>query len=118
MSIPGRVGLPARPSESTGRHAGIRGGGVSTYVLDLPARGAGAAWRFAASPGWSRRIGIIGIALIVLAAICAPLLTPYSPTQPDFREALQPPSWSHPFGTDQLGRDVYTRVLFASRVDL
>ena len=91
---------------------------MSDYVLEIPSRGASAVWRFAASPGWSRRIGVAGIIVIVLMAVFAPLLTPYSPTENDVAAALQPPSWAHPFGTDQLGRDVYTRVLFAARVDL
>jgi len=91
---------------------------MSEYVLELPSRSIKTAWRFASSPGWSRRIGVAGVLLIVLIALFAPLLTPYSPTQPDLNSVLQSPSWRHPFGTDQLGQDVYTRVLFAARVDL
>lgn len=83
-----------------------------------PLRIAASAWNFASSPGWSRRIGLIGVLLIVLAAVCAPLLTPYSPTSEDLSAILQAPSWRHPFGTDQLGRDILTRVLFGARTDL
>jgi peptide/nickel transport system permease protein len=67
---------------------------------------------------WSFGIGIAGFALIVLAAIFAPFLTPYNPVTLDFTSALQPPSWAHPLGTDNLGRDILTRILFAARVDL
>jgi len=91
---------------------------VTELAIRLPERGAVAAWRFASAPGWSRRIGLAGIVLIFLVAIFAPLLTPYSPTQQDLEAALQSPSWHHPFGTDQLGQDIYTRVIFAARVDL
>jgi peptide/nickel transport system permease protein len=63
-------------------------------------------------------VGIGGFAIIVLLAVFAPLLTPYDPLVLDVAHALQPPSWSHPFGTDNLGRDVFARVLYAARVDL
>ena len=75
-------------------------------------------WRFLATPGWGRRIGLAGIVLICLIAAIGPLLTPYSPTQLDLASTLQSPSWQHPFGTDQFGRDVLTRVIVAARVDL
>jgi peptide/nickel transport system permease protein len=68
--------------------------------------------------GWSFAIGLIGLALIVLAAISAPLLTPYDPTALDLVNARLPPGWAHPFGTDNLGRDILARVLFAARIDL
>lgn len=67
---------------------------------------------------WSFGIGIAGFAMIVLAAIFAPVLTPYDPVTLDFTSTLQPPSWAHPLGTDNLGRDILTRILFAARVDL
>ena len=67
---------------------------------------------------WSQRVGVIGLAATVLAAIFAPLLTPYDPSVLDLTATLSPPSLEHPFGTDQLGRDILTRVLFAARIDL
>ena len=63
-------------------------------------------------------IGTAAFVLIVLAAIFAPLITAYSPTALDLRSALKPPSLAHPFGTDQLGRDILTRVIYAARIDL
>jgi peptide/nickel transport system permease protein len=68
--------------------------------------------------GWSQRVGVLGVAAFVLAAIFAPLLTPYDPIALDARVGLKPPSLEHPFGTDQLGRDLLTRVIYAARVDL
>jgi peptide/nickel transport system permease protein len=70
-----------------------------------------------------RRYGLATIgAVIVVAwlviAIFAPWLTSYSPDTVDVANRLQPPSWAHWFGTDALGRDVYTRVLFGARVSL
>lgn len=71
-----------------------------------------------AGRNYSFMVGIIGFGLIVLAAIFAPLLTPYDPLVLDIASALQAPSSTHLFGTDNLGRDVFTRVLYAARVDL
>ena len=67
---------------------------------------------------WSLRVGLIGFALILLAAIFAPFITAYDPIALDLPNALLAPSLQHPMGTDHLGRDVFTRVIFAARVDL
>ncbi len=66
----------------------------------------------------SLRVGGSFLLLIVLAGIFAPWLTPYDPYTQDLVNALQSPSWTHPFGTDSVGRDVFTRVLFGIRIDL
>jgi peptide/nickel transport system permease protein len=71
-----------------------------------------------AGRNYSFAVGIVGFCIIVLAAIFAPLLTPYDPLALDFTSALQAPSLIHSFGTDNLGRDVFTRVLYAARIDL
>ena len=71
-----------------------------------------------------RRIGpttILGPAILVLFLACAiapDRIAPYSPTGFDFTALLQPPSRAHPFGTDNFGRDLLSRVIWASRVDL
>ncbi|WP_439596232.1 ABC transporter permease [Falsiroseomonas sp.] len=54
----------------------------------------------------------------VLAAILGPSLAPYDPLASNTMRALQPPSAQHWFGTDQLGRDIFSRVLVATRLDL
>ncbi len=51
-------------------------------------------------------------------AILGPMLAPYDHLQTNGAMALKPPSWQHWFGTDQLGRDVFSRVLVAARLDL
>ncbi|MBI1386772.1 MAG: ABC transporter permease subunit [Rhizobiales bacterium] len=59
------------------------------------------------------------ITLLVLALITVgAMLMPYSPTAMSFTTVFQPPSLAHPFGTDSLGRDVFTRVLYGARVSL
>lgn len=67
------------------------------------------------------RRAVFGLAIIVIAtvaAVVAPLLTPFGPYQTDFEAILAPPSFSHLFGTDELGRDVLTRVIFGARISL
>jgi peptide/nickel transport system permease protein len=55
--------------------------------------------------------------LIVLAAALGPEIVPYNPLTSDTAQALKPPSAHHWFGTDQLGRDVFSRVVVATRLD-
>jgi peptide/nickel transport system permease protein len=57
-------------------------------------------------------------ALMVLSAVFGPALVPYDPLATNAARSLEPPSWSHWFGTDQLGRDVFSRVIVATRLDL
>ncbi|MFW5986205.1 MAG: nickel transporter permease [Halanaerobiales bacterium] len=61
-------------------------------------------------------IGTVIIAIFIFIAIFAHLLTPYSPYEQSLSNKLQPPSSSHPFGTDQFGRDILSRVLYGSRI--
>lgn len=61
--------------------------------------------------------GAVVLVLFVVAAL-APWLAPHDPTRIDLKRILQPPSREHPFGTDQLGRDVFSRVIYGSRVSL
>ena len=58
---------------------------------------------------------ILGLAFL---AIFAPHLTPYDPVEVDLHNNILSPSWEHPFGTDNLGRDVLTRVIYATRIDI
>jgi len=71
--------------------------------------------RFRRHPG--AIAGSIMLGVIVLAVILAPL-SPYDPIASDIPNRLQPPSLEHPFGTDQLGRDLLTRCLYGGRVSL
>lgn len=57
-------------------------------------------------------------AFIIGCAVFGPALVPYDPLQTDASNALQPPSWDHWFGTDNVGRDVFSRVIVATRLDL
>ena len=63
-------------------------------------------------------IGGTIIVLLLFIAIAAPWLAPYDPVKVDVTNALQPPSLAHLFGTDDLGRDVLSRVIWGSRISL
>ena len=56
--------------------------------------------------------------LLLLTALIGPYAVPYDPLASDTASALQAPSWAHPFGTDQLGRDILSRVVVATRLDM
>jgi peptide/nickel transport system permease protein len=77
------------------------------------------AWRrFAAN---RLAVGALGIvALLYLAALLAPVLAPYDPSAIEdvLATRYQPPSWAHPFGTDEFGRDLLSRALFGARISL
>lgn len=62
--------------------------------------------------------GTIILAILVFLAIFAPLLSPYDPIQLNLAQAFQPPSWQHWFGTDNLGRDMLTRIMYGGRYTL
>jgi peptide/nickel transport system permease protein len=55
---------------------------------------------------------------MVVLTLLAPLLSPYPPDKTDFGALQKPPSLQHPFGTDELGRDILSRVLYGARVSL
>jgi peptide/nickel transport system permease protein len=56
-------------------------------------------------------LGLVLVALIVVMALGADILSPYGPNVTNVKERLQPPSELHWLGTDQLGRDIFSRVL-------
>jgi peptide/nickel transport system permease protein len=62
--------------------------------------------------------GMVIVGLLVLMAVFAPLIAPYDPLHQDLLNALQGPSVAHPLGTDKLGRDVLSRLIYGARVDL
>ena len=63
-------------------------------------------------------LGLIMILLIVLMSIFAPLIARYDPNALDLTSMRKAPSWEHWFGTDDMGRDVFARVVYGSRTSL
>src|ERR1700688_131909 len=74
-------------------------------------------WNFARRSPLSAFWGCIA-ALILMMALAAPLIAPYPPLKSDFRHMTQPPAAPHYFGTDQIGRDTLSRVIYGSRASL
>lgn len=67
------------------------------------------------------RLALLGgtiVIILFLIAVCAPLISPYDPNEIDRRQILKAPSLSHPFGTDDLGRDIMSRMIWGTRISL
>ena len=67
------------------------------------------------------KLALFGMTLVTLLALCAllaPILSPYDPSAIDLSHRLVAPSRHHPMGTDQLGRDVFSRMLYGARISL
>lgn len=63
-------------------------------------------------------LGIVILLAVILAALLAPWVAPYAPNKLSIVNKLQGPSWSHFFGTDEFGRDIFSRAIYAGRVSL
>ncbi len=70
------------------------------------------------SARWINIVGLVIIALFIIAAIFAPLLAPYDPYKQDLPAALQQPSAAHLLGTDDIGRDTLSRTIYGARISL
>src|SRR3989339_123839 len=62
--------------------------------------------------------GALLLAALTLCALAAPLVAPYEPAQQDLTHRLMPPSAAHLLGTDDLGRDVFSRLVYGIRISL
>ncbi|KAA1189106.1 ABC transporter permease [Paenibacillus sp. B2(2019)] len=63
-------------------------------------------------------VGLIMFAALILLTVFIPFISPYDPSEQNLSAFLQPPSAEHWLGTDQLGRDLFTRLIYAARTDL
>lgn len=78
-------------------------------------------WRRIVKVFFGRKLYVIGfviVVILILTAIFAPLLAPYDPIKTDLRNKLLPPSAAHWFGTDQLGRDILSRIIYGTQTSL
>jgi len=95
---------------------------MTAEVLDTAFVDAGERpWRLAARRLMRRRAALIGLLVVVffvVLAVAAPLVAPHDPLATDWRAVRKPPSASHFFGTDELGRDVLARVIWGARASL
>ena len=75
-------------------------------------------WKLALLRLWGNKLSVIGLAtvlLMILIVILAPVIATYDPTEMIYSDVLQAPSSTHIFGTDDLGRDVFSRVVWGGR---
>jgi peptide/nickel transport system permease protein len=63
-------------------------------------------------------LGVVLVIVFVVFAVFAPLIAPHDPAQLDLATRLQPPSHMHWFGTDELGRDILSRVIYGARISM
>src|SRR4051812_30210433 len=99
LGRPSAIDLPDVPAQAT--------------TLVVPPRRRLITWQ-AMSPRMLIGMTIIGVFLLL--ALTADFLTPYDPNYQDYATLLQGPSADHPFGTDQVGCDVYSRVVYGTRI--
>ena len=62
--------------------------------------------------------GLLIVVILTFVALFAPWLAPYDPSVQNLQDRLQGPSWHHPFGNDELGRDILSRVLLGTRISM
>ncbi|MFD1927881.1 ABC transporter permease subunit [Sporosarcina siberiensis] len=89
---------------------------AQTVVLKQPSQLKLNWYRFRKNP--LTLIGGSVLVMFIFLAIFAPIITPYNPEMINMKERLQPPSASHWFGTDEVGRDLLTRVAYGARLSL
>lgn len=91
---------------------------MTTALPQKPARREGTSRARRRRVSWSLITAIVFAALFALAAIAPGVLATYDPTAQDFAAALQRPSLTHWFGTDEAGRDLYSRIIYGTRESL
>jgi peptide/nickel transport system permease protein len=90
-------------------------------VAIIDAEAIEAPWQRALRQLAQRRIAVAGLGIVlffIALAILAPLISPYDPVATSWAAVRKPPSLLHPFGTDEIGRDVLARVIWGSRASL
>lgn len=87
-------------------------------AVDRNARGELASVAYYFVRNRSAMVGVVIIGTFIFSAVFAPFLTPWDPIAIDFERYLLSPTWEHPLGTDELGRDLLSRLLFGARISL
>ena len=106
---------------------GLDGKSVSLkkwLLTDMP-QSAFQAWAGRLYSGWlgfthntSAMVGLAIVLVLMVTAVCAPYIAPYDPVSTDLKNRLQPISSRHYFGTDEVGRDIFSRIVFGTRPTL
>jgi peptide/nickel transport system permease protein len=94
-----------------------RTGGYGLTARERRSRRVGVGGLFAAALRWKTfSLGLLLILIFLAAVVFAPQIAPYSPSKPNFKALTQKPSRDHWFGTDDKGRDIFSRVVYGTRV--
>lgn len=94
---------------------------VSSFAERTDTTRSSSLWRDTLRRLMERRLAVFGlvvVTLLVVAGLLGPILAPFNPNAIDMSLRFAPPSWDHPFGTDNLGRDIFSRVLYGAQVSL
>jgi peptide/nickel transport system permease protein len=103
----------SQPPDNVHRYEATDG---ETYGLRAHESMAAMVWhRFRRHPGAVAGLIVLGILVLSITLVA---VSPYDPEKSDMSSRLEPPSWNHPFGTDPLGRDLLTRILYGGRISL
>ena len=92
-----------------------------TREEELKAAAPSSLWRDAVKRFCKNKTAVVALCVLVLmalAAIFADVLTPYGPYDSELSQVKAGPSWAHPFGCDENGRDILTRILYGARISL
>src|SRR5262245_48644922 len=95
--------------------------GLSPQLKSEKKRGVDSLWRRSLQRFMRHRgavVGLLFLALLLLCAIAPHLLAAYDPLAIDMNVRLKPPSLAHPFGTDDFGRDILSRLIYGVRISL
>jgi ABC-type dipeptide/oligopeptide/nickel transport system permease subunit len=112
-------GAPVDPlARLPGLDVAVAGDGALSVAADDTLAGGGATGKESALPLDPRWLFAVVLAALVLAAVFAPWVTRYPPLLYHPSIATQPPSWAHPLGTDDLGRDQLSRIIYGARISL
>jgi peptide/nickel transport system permease protein len=87
-------------------------------VIPVPRTDRGSAVRYFLRKNPRMLVGLVLLAILLFVALFAPVIAPYDPIKVNITDALEAPSTSHLLGTDDLGRDVFSRVLWGARISL
>jgi peptide/nickel transport system permease protein len=101
------------------------GPGGTTATVELQIEPAAPTWMTGLKMGWQRALrrppAVVGAAVVLLfaaLAIAAPWIASEDPLKTNWSQIRKVPSWAHPFGTDDLGRDIFSRVVWGTRVSM
>jgi peptide/nickel transport system permease protein len=105
-------------SSPAGPPVGAAGAAPAAVAPSRARMAAGGGVARAAMRRWPLTLGLAIVLLLCLAALAAPAISPYNPDVQALTRRLQAPSAAHPFGTDEFGRDLFSRVVHGARITL